>query len=147
MAKDKVEYSSFIKKASLTITNINEIPDYVKIAAYNIYNEIPNVPASVLLEGHQKATNEVEKTAYEVISAALAVDRGIVKDYGDNQDLAKHAGLASWLKPSNIAGAFKPSVKSVATNTGLAAGFAGLGALAPKDNSLQGQVKDLNQIN
>lgn len=128
----------FTKIASL-VMDTTDIEPWVVKAAYSVYTEAPNIPASVLTKAIEGADGNT-KIAYELVGAACAYDRGALVDYGTNSDVAEHAGFRKWanLMTSAVVGAGK---KLVTTNTGniaLGTGMTAIPSASEKTNQLAG---------
>lgn len=138
------KYSEFVKAASLFM-DTNLIPDYVKQASYGIYREAPGIPTKVLQDSCKILENPIQKTACEMIAANRLHDSKLVVDYGENNDIAKHAGIANFLG----------SIKNKVIGTGINQSFnVAVGSAAPvadqfqkKDSFQQGSPENIDKAN
>jgi len=136
-------YTEFIKIASL-FSDVDNLPSYIKEAAYGLYREAPNIPSEVLRDACKIIEDPVQKVACELIAANRLHDLGLVKDYGKNNDIAKHAGVANFL------GAIRGKAITTVTNQGL---NVAVGAASPvadqfqkKDSFQQGSAENIAKL-
>lgn len=127
-----VDYNHFVKVASL-VTDTDAMSEEAKLASYLTYTKNPDIRTEILKVARDQSTNQVEKRAYEMLIAAKAYDNDLLIDYGENNDIAKHAGLAKWYQENNLssgidksAGLLWSGAKAIGT-TGFKAGTSTLG--------------------
>ena len=96
-------YETFVKVAGL-LMDTDAVANRVKVSAYNMYAACPSLSGAVIKEAKNRTGDQEIKIALDMVAAARAYNEDLLVDYADN-DLAKHAGLRTWMEQTGNASA------------------------------------------
>jgi hypothetical protein len=92
-----MDFTKFTKCA-LEYIDLDEVPRYVVKAAHNIYSQLPEKSAGLVLRAMDNTTDEKAKLAFEVVAAVLIKQANPLAAVGSAvggalSSAAKHVGL------------------------------------------------------